>query len=172
MEGKGGMLSHMKCLEYQPLKLEWERALQEGEQRRCPGCKILGRKNEACTHIKCANWKTMWCYFCGGSENTVDRPGSVGDISNHNVLWETNPKRCPMYLTIISAVDSRWDFKTDLEAQKFFHKLLLYKQIRNFIQSHSIEKFNALCDVFPSVNSYRDMVEEALTMDLTLIKRK
>ena len=172
MEGKGGMLSHMKCLEYQPLKLEWERALQEGEQRRCPGCKILGRKNEACTHITCSKWKTLWCYVCGGSEKTVNKSSLTGGLSSHNENWKTNPQRCPSSLTSIGSVDSRWKFANDFQAKEFLHKILIYKQIRKFIQSHSLEKFNVLCDVFKSVDNYKDMATEAMEMDLTLIKRK
>ena len=162
MESGKGMLSHMKCLEYEPLKLKWEKALLKGEQRRCPGCKITGVKDDHCTHMKCSNCDTIWCYFCGKPENQLDKSDSNGGIFRHNDDWENNSKRCPTYLNDIASIDERWKFGNDSDAKEFFHKLLTLKQIRRFIHNHSKKEFNKLCDRFKSVANHGYDLNEAL----------
>ena len=79
----------------------------------CPGCKLAGRKDDACTHMTCTKCITEWCYVCGLDVKSCDKEapregGRVNDIYLHNKDWEINEKRCPMYLTKILEVDLHW----------------------------------------------------------------
>jgi hypothetical protein len=77
----------------------------------CPVCGLRGIKDESCMHMKCPRCETPWCYLCGLSVKDCDkapaRPGMpVDDIFLHNADWQTNEKRCPMYLTQVRFVCS------------------------------------------------------------------
>jgi hypothetical protein len=42
---------HFTCAELAPLKVRFERALQEGLTMRCPSCGLEGQKDDSCTHM-------------------------------------------------------------------------------------------------------------------------
>jgi len=79
----------------------------------CPGCKLAGRKDNACTHMTCSRCHTSWCYVCGlSSANCNKAPPEEGQPTDnmclHNKDWAQNTKRCPMYLREIPEVDPAW----------------------------------------------------------------
>lgn len=76
-----------------------------------------------------------------------------------------------MYLTLIHEVDNRYNSESDQSNKIFFHKLLTYKNIRKFMNKHGIDKFNELAAVFPTVGQHGYDLDEAMTADLTLLKR-
>jgi hypothetical protein len=51
MKGEGGFASHFKCYEFKDLKEAWEAAIENGNKRCCPNCKIGGMKDDECTHM-------------------------------------------------------------------------------------------------------------------------
>lgn len=67
-----------------------------------------------CTYMTgCTKCATEWCYVCGLSvadwDKAPPRLGNDGnDIYLNNRDWESNEKRCPMYLTQILDVDLHW----------------------------------------------------------------
>ena len=101
------------CASLRAAKEAIDTAMEHGSKMPCPECGLAGRKDEACTHMSCPRCHTPWCYVCGLSVRECDkaapRPGRpVDDIFLHNVDWEVNEKRCPMYLTQILEVNSEW----------------------------------------------------------------
>lgn len=50
-ELKVNLEPHFKCYEFKDIKEEWEKAIEDGNKRFCPGCKIGGMKNDDCTHM-------------------------------------------------------------------------------------------------------------------------
>lgn len=165
------MYSHHKCYEYKDLKEEWETALETGNKRFCPGCGVGGIKNDACTHMSWDSCQTEWCYFCGLEDGSLDKEDPNGNIYSHNVDWDSNPKRCPMYLTSINEVDDRWSESCENTCITFLHKLLTYKNINAFLSKHGSEKYEILCEVFQTVGSHGYDLEDVKQLDTTLIKR-
>ena len=165
------MYSHYKCYEYKELKAEWETAIEKGIKRSCPNCGIGGHKDDACTHMTCDNCHTAWCYLCGVSDDKLDKKDPSGNIYSHNEDWDSNEKRCPMYLTEVFQVDERWSKDDDQECKDFLHKLLIYTNIKEYIEKHGRAKYNELCEVFPTCGQHGYNIEEALNTDLTLIQR-
>ncbi|CAI2375473.1 unnamed protein product [Moneuplotes crassus] len=171
LKSESGMFSHHKCFKHRKAKKAWDKALENGTKRSCPECKVGGVKDDACTHMTCDNCNTVWCYFCGKKDSDLDKSDPKGNIYKHNEDWETNSKRCPMYLTQISAIDPRWSSHSDQEAKDFFHKIRTYKKIKRFFKKYSHKKFYKLCKVFPMVSQHGYDLEEVFTIDLKLIKR-
>ena len=171
MKGEHGILSHEKCYLYKDIKNDWEEALANGNQRSCPECGVGGVKDDSCTHMTCDKCKTKWCYFCGKKESDLDKSNPSGNIFSHNDDWETNSKRCPLFLREIGQIDDRWSTTSDLKAKQFFHKILTYKEINKFFKKYSEKKFKKACKVFPTMAHHGYDLEEAKTMDLELIKR-
>jgi hypothetical protein len=165
-------LSHYKCFEYKPLKEKWEKVIEEGSKRCCPCCGVGGVKNDACTHMTWGNCKAVWCYFWGISDKEVDKADPKKNIYSHNDAWQTNPKRCPMYLYQIYEVDNRYVKTSDQPNKEFFHKLLMYTKIRAFLNEHGMDKFEKMAEIYPSVREHGYDLKEAMTIDLTLLKRK
>ena len=75
-----------------------------------------------------------------------------------------------MYLTQIHQVDDRYG-QVDQDCKMFFHKLLTYKSIRSFFKKYKQKDFNKLCRTFPAVLNHGYDLGEAMTMDLTIIRR-
>jgi hypothetical protein len=146
--------------------------IEEGSQRCCPDWGEGGIKDERCTHMTWSNCKTVWCYFCGKSEKEADKADPNGNIYSHNTDWDTNPKRCPMYLYQIYKVDNRYVPTNDEPNKELFHKLLVYKNIRTFINKHGMDMFEKLAEIYPSVREHGYDLKEAMTIDLTLLIRK
>ncbi|CAI2361478.1 unnamed protein product [Moneuplotes crassus] len=171
MYSEGGMLTHQRCLEYKDMKADWDKATQLGVMRVCPGCGKGGRKDYGCTHMTCGHCSTNWCYFCGKKEADLDKSNPYGSIGMHNTDWETNPNRCPFNLIEIGEIDERWDKDNDDINMEILHKILCNRAIKDFFEKYSISEFEELCEVFPTVANHGQDLEEAKTMDLTLIKR-
>ena len=75
-----------------------------------------------------------------------------------------------MYLNEIYQIDNRYS-QIDQDSKMFFHKLLTYKSIRDFFKKYKQKDFNKLCTTFPAVLNHGYDLEEAMTMDLTIIRR-
>ena len=58
-----GMMTHTKCYKYKQIKEDWDNAIDQGTRRRCPSCGVGGIKDDACTHMRCDNCQTEWCYI-------------------------------------------------------------------------------------------------------------
>ncbi|CAI2364850.1 unnamed protein product [Moneuplotes crassus] len=169
---KDGILKHHECFKYKTMKEDWDEAIDQGHQRECPGCHAKGIKNTGCTSMKCPHCGTAWCYFCGLSENNCDKSDPNGDMHKHNINWQKNKKRCPLFLLEIWNIDKRWDKNDDAKCLEFLHKILLSKAIRNFFMKYSETQFQTLCNKFADVKNHGIDLKEAKTMDLTLIKRR
>ncbi|CAI2362279.1 unnamed protein product [Moneuplotes crassus] len=170
------MDKHFTCYDNKILKEEWEELLMKGSSRSCPQCGYGGIKDDNCTHISCQKCSTMWCYFCGLSEKDCDKDPisearSKKKIFAHNKNWETNPKRCPLFLTGIVEIDPRYSL-SDRKSKKVFHKLILYTEVRNFINKHGMKAYKGLMKQFPPLSDHGIDIEKAMNADLTMIKRK
>jgi TRIAD3 protein (E3 ubiquitin-protein ligase RNF216) len=94
-----GIFYHFKCGLMKEKKESIEKIIEKGAKRRCPSCKLSGRKDDACTHMTCPKCSTVLCYFC---EKDVKQLGN-DDIFEHNSDWVSDSStNCPMYLTQIS----------------------------------------------------------------------
>ncbi|CAI2375264.1 unnamed protein product [Moneuplotes crassus] len=165
------VMSHSECSKYLQINQDWLRALIEGEQRVCPKCKSGGLKNDACNKMTCDKCNILWCYVCGQDEEHADKQDPNGNFYQHFIGWENNSKRCPKMLKFLAANDQRWD-KDDEEANRdFFYKICLYKSLRGFFKKYTQEQFDALCEVSPIVQHHGYDLQEAMTMDLEIIKR-
>ena len=61
------------------------------------------------THARAWRWSHTANAQVKACDKAAPRPGrAVDDIFLHNVDWEVNDKRCPMYLTQILEVDPAW----------------------------------------------------------------
>lgn len=143
------------CASLREAKHKVDMALDTGQKMPCPGCGLAGRKDEACTHMGCPRCHTSWCYLCGFSFDECDKkPPRLGqpanDIFLHNTDWETNPRRCPMYLTQILDVDPAWlgqdwdvgDEVDDDRCLAHFHRwrtIELLQEVREQIGSSTFE---------------------------------
>merc|ERR1712226_86086 len=98
------------CAKLREAKEKVDKAFENGQRMPCPQCGLSGMKDEACTHMSCPRYQASWCYLCGLPVDKCDKaPPRLGrpvnDIFLHNTDWETNPLRCPMYLTQILEID-------------------------------------------------------------------
>lgn len=110
--------THFECAEFAEAKGIVDKALTGGSKMPCPGCGLMGRKDEVeCMHMNCVRCGASWCYCCGLSVTVCDKaPRHGGDpIYGHNEDWELNPRRCPMYLSNIIEVDEEWEEDIDDE---------------------------------------------------------
>jgi len=107
--------THFECAELRPYKLAFETAIESGVKVPCPSCGLAGVKDGACAHMTCPRCDTLWCYLCGLDVKDCDKPQGTdpNSIYQHNVDWETNPRRCPMWLDQVNRVDSRWPADAD-----------------------------------------------------------
>ena len=102
-------------------------------------------------------------------QNEINKD-NTGSIFSHNEYWDINKNRCPIYLTMISDVDDRWpDDGDDTLWREFLHKLLVYSEIRKFIDKHGMDKYNELWEVFPCFKNHGYNLEDAMNIDLTII---
>jgi IBR domain, a half RING-finger domain len=60
------------------LNLEFiQQQLQNNIYRKCPKCKVVFDKDEACNFVSCGECKTQFCWICGlekGSDSTSQCP--------------------------------------------------------------------------------------------------
>ena len=141
---------------------------------KCPNCGLGGMKDDSCTHMFCDACLTEWCYFCGKSEQEVDKKNGVeGSIYRHNEDWQTKPdKRCPMYLTDIWLLDRRWSLDETVCLNKF-HRIKTIESLRKFVNEISEQKYIELVKVFPQCGEPCGFsLKEIMNEDIEMIKRK
>jgi hypothetical protein len=117
----GTLAFHMKCSALAAEKQKFDDVIKTSVGVPCPGCGIIGRKDDACNHMGCQNCQTSWCYMCGKKESELDISAERSGIYGHFVDWETNSKRCPMYLCNVCDADDDWP-EDPYEALNFFHR--------------------------------------------------
>ena len=155
------------------MKDKWDKAINDGQTRKCPEWGERGQKDLECTHMKWPNTKCKikWCYVCGIGVKDLDTKSGRPNIFDHNPDWKTNSKRCPMYLHEISKIDKRYKNNPE-KALEFFHDLLILQEVRKFLERYSDSQFEEFCKRYPEVLQFKIDFEQARNGDLTLIKRK
>lgn len=108
------MIRHLDCGAQSVNKRLFDAAIAAGNTVPCPGCGLEGRKDGMCTHMTCQNCGTDWCYLCATRVEELDmaprtEAASSELIYGHNQDWQTNPRRCPIYMSSISEVDPEWE---------------------------------------------------------------
>jgi len=116
------MAEHFVCEELAPAKNKISQAIDDGAVMNCPTCDLGGRKDGSCTHMSCVKCQMTWCYCCGLSVDECDKAERTGaaaaePLYGHNQDWQTNPQRCPMYLTSIAEVDEDWPSQSSVDQQ-------------------------------------------------------
>ena len=161
-----GIFHHFACEELKVLKESIEKVIDKGEKRRCPKCKLAGRKDNACTHMTCPKCNTKWCYFCGKDENQLVDVKLGQSIYNHNVGWQHYLNACPMYFTEIYEFDERWPEDDDEDCLDRFHNILGKKLLRQKIQKLGIENFKRVLGQFPNIRNSLPALAELETEDV------
>ena len=163
---------HFKCSILHDNKQEFERYLEAGQKVPCPNCGLDGMKDDSCTHMTCPACSQLWCYFCGKKVEDCDkaRNGANG-IYDHNLQWETNPQRCPMYFIQLNDIDKRWEVDED-QCLAFFHRLRLLRLLREAFEKIGRECIDELDRHFNIVTTCGFTIDEILHEDLTLIRNR
>ncbi|ETO09160.1 hypothetical protein RFI_28228 [Reticulomyxa filosa] len=158
---------HFECATLAKPKAIWDKALQEGATVSCPKCGIGGMKNNGCTHMTCPKCLTAYCYVNHkkkkkkgdvvrsqkkkqkNKQTELDKGSIQGNntILLHNEEWETNPKRCPMWLENIHKIDQRWPSESD-ECVIFFHQIRTKQKLKEAIAQIGSSDFAAICRKF------------------------
>jgi hypothetical protein len=173
------------CASLRDAKEAVDQALDLGSKMQCPGCGLAGRKDDACTHMACPRCHTSWCYVCGLSVERCDkeppRPGRpADDIFLHNVDWEGNEQRCPMYLTQILEVDPDWlgegweggDDVDDDTCLAHFHRHRTLKLLQEVRAGVGAETFEQVWLHFDSVRNAGFDIDDVFFQDTSsLINR-
>jgi len=60
--------------------------------------------------------------------------------------------------------------KDDESVEDLLHRILVYREIEKFFEKYSGKEFRALCKIFPSVKEHGYSLDDAMTMDLTLVQ--
>jgi hypothetical protein len=185
------MRRHMRCAEYAEEKALVDDAIRRGAGVKCPECGVVGRKDTACTHMKCTSCETEFCYVCGVADENLDKNlqdlkrGVEPSINRHNTNWRCNELRCPMFLTEIGEVDERWptdegvdsDDDTvvveniDNDCVATFHHLRTVSLLREVVLRIGEARFVELQNFFPGVKNCGFSLHEILHLDTQLIKR-
>jgi len=165
------LIRHLQCSPLRDEKGLFERTVAEGSGVPCPECGVIGRKDAMCTHMTCERCSTVWCYVCGLSEKDCDKSTTEGTTSpdtiyQHNTSWQTNEKRCPMYLSQILEVDDEWsDLIDEIEDEEGgydeeeleelclnkLHRWRTLQKLHSLRNSLGEAKWNELWYAFPSV---------------------
>jgi hypothetical protein len=77
-----------------------------------------------------------------------------------------------MYFHHIYEIDNRYVQSSDETNRELFHKLLTYRNIRTFLNKHGNYKFEKMAEIYPFVKDHGYDLNEAMTIDLTLLIRK
>ena len=165
---------HPTWVKYAEMRKEWDMILQKGAMRFCPNpsCKTGGVKDTDCTHMKWFTCGTNYCYFWGKAEANWDKSKPEPGLARHNDNWNTNPKRCPIFLLQIQEIDKRWKTEDDDVCLKLFHKLLTYKYIKKFIKKHTREKFDDFWNAFNIQEESGLNIDDIYSTNLKMIRRK
>lgn len=161
---------HMECADLAPSRKIIEEAISRGLGMVCPSCGHFGRKDDACTHIRCVKCQMMYCYVCGLGETTCDKENPDGSIYSHNEDWDLNPLRCPMYLSEVNQIDDRWTDNDD-ECVAFASRLRTLGNLRGAVERLGPAKFEHLRQKYNSIKNCGFSVDEILHEDLTFIRR-
>ena len=170
---------HALCGSLRFIKSKVEKAIEEGSQMQCPACGLSGRKDDACTHMSCPKCLLEWCYVCGVGVADCDkappRAGRpVNDIYLHNKDWESNERRCPMYLTQILEVDLSWlgddwenrisdeDFEDDEKCLDHFHRFRTIQKLQEVLQETGLRDFQAVFEHFESIRNAGYTIDEII----------
>lgn len=164
---------HFKCTELAKDKAKFDQALEAGQKVSCPNCNLAGMKDDACTHMTCPTCSQLWCYFCGKKVEDCDKQlnGNNG-IFDHNRSWDTNAKRCPMYLTQISDVDPAWPDGDESLCLMRFHRIRSLRLLREVYTTLGEHRMTELDDHFHLLRSCGFTLDEILKEDLTLIHNR
>ncbi len=74
-------------------------ALMEAHSTPCPQCNHRWIKNLACTHMRCEQCQTEFCYVCGLSLRQLqEEDETITHLWQHNEDYPWKPKTCPLYL--------------------------------------------------------------------------
>ena len=130
----------MNCFSLAEGVAELEKAVEIGMKIGCPKCGLSGVKDDNCTHITCAGCSCIYCYFCGQDDVNCNKSSSQTTIYGHNVDWQRNPFRCPMYLQEISQIDKTWANNARESLQKFT-KIRIIKKVQETIAKLGSQKF-------------------------------
>ncbi|CAF1012920.1 unnamed protein product [Didymodactylos carnosus] len=134
------MERHFICATLKAEKKMLDTSIENGQKMSCPGCGLSGMKDDACPSCQ-----TSWCYFCGLKEVDCDKAqtGKESSIYDHNVDWDSNPERCPMYLTAIQDIDPSWPEDED-QCLEHFHRLRSLRLLRDAYETLGDAKFRKL----------------------------
>lgn len=166
------IMPHFLCYEYKEMRAKFDKVLDTGSKMFCPGCGIGGRKDDNCTHMLCDGCDLNWCYFCGQKEEVVDKAVNTKNIYGHNVNFEEDEKRCPMYFTNICDIDPRWP-EDDSECLDLFHRKRTIKLLRAFLLEIGQDSYAKLIDIFPACGDPSGYsLEDILTENVQLINRE
>ena len=138
----------------------FDEALSAGQK--CPRCKLGGVKDDACTHMTCANCQTVWCYVCGldvASDECDKAPDDGSGDSRpeyrHNKEWHSNERRCPMYLTEIHDLDPSWPVE-EADALEHLHRQQTLRRLRAAYDRIGPEAYAQLVEAAPRYGSSRN----------------
>ncbi|CAF3011052.1 unnamed protein product [Rotaria sp. Silwood2] len=164
------MERHFICAELADDKQIVDGYLELGQKVPCPNCGLAGRKDHGCTHMTCPTCAQVWCYFCGKKVEDCDREqGGENGIHDHNVQWDCNPNRCPIYLKQIADVDDRWpDNEEDCLVR--FHRIRTLRLLREAFEKLGLNRMDELDRHFNIISSSDYTWDEILHGDLTLIR--
>jgi hypothetical protein len=164
------MEKHFTCASLAKDKEKFDQYLELGSKVPCPNCGLAGMKDDACTHMTCPTCSQLWCYFCGKKVEDCDKkPNGTNGIFDHNHSWESNPNRCPMYLTQISELDERWPDGNEELCLIMFHRNRSLRLLREVYEILGEQSINALDRHFSVLLTCGFTLEEILHEDLTLI---
>lgn len=112
----------LECPLLGELKTAVEKVICDGGSQSCPACGLSGRKDGNCTHITCPKCRTRWCYVCA-----LERNRAHGGEASHNSGWETDARRCPMYLQYIHRVNPQWPEDPTAAVDRFHERHILWR---------------------------------------------
>jgi ribosomal protein L37E len=148
------------CPELQEYQQMVKQAIELGSLRRCPHCELTGIKDDNCTHMVCQRCGLNWCYFCGMKEEECDVDGyQTPTLTRHNYEWESNEKRCPMYLKDVHTVDHRWP-ECDDESLEYFHRCRTICELYKVLNEIGEDMFEELNDTFEIIDATGYTIDE------------
>jgi hypothetical protein len=148
--------NHVNCNKFQKVCNALEKLSATAYVSKCSECKKLQKstnyeppsmKDQNCTHIACPKCNSTSCYFCSGHVDHVDKcPNSSEDpIFMHNVSWQTNKKRCPLYVGYLNEIYKDWPSDNFSANVKFFDyrvRIYLKKIIDKYGRQTVIDTYN------------------------------
>jgi hypothetical protein len=113
--------------------------LSEAVIQKCPNCATAGQKDNACTHISCANCGTKWCYFCGKAAQDIDcNNTNPPNLDGHNHSAGSNKSRCVWYLDFHPLLAGNAS-----AAMAKFHRYKLMRLLREMRDERGAAAFDA-----------------------------